>query len=372
MSNLRKKLLFVTGTRAEYGLARATLLELAKLNSIDLRTLATGMHTLKKYGLTLNEIKKDIKINCIVPIKESDDMITALTKEINGIQGYVQKEKIDTIIIIGDRDEAFAAATVGVHLGIPVIHVSGGDVSGPSVDHYLRNAITVFSKLHLVQTEQAAKNVIRLGADPKTVHVVGSMGLHGLNGKNLKNRNEIARGIGLDAKMPWYLIAYHPTIFSKTGFQEQIEPVLSALKDLGEKSEKIIIYPNSDMGSDVFIKNVEKLRKNSRYHIFRNLGRESFLAALYHSEAMIGNSSAGLFEAGFLKKPFINIGERQAGREQGPNVMNVGYKAGSITKAVKNSSSAKFKTKLANSLSLYQGGDVAGKIADIIEKFLHE
>lgn len=370
MSNQKKKLLLITGTRAEYGLAKSTILKLAQSGKIDFRLLATGMHTLKKYGLTLEEIKKDATVHCVVPIKEQDDMLSALTKEITGIKQYAQKEKVDAILVIGDRDETFAGATVGVHLNIPIIHVSGGDISGPSVDHYLRNAMTIFSKLHLVQTAQAAKNVIRLGANPKHVHIVGSMGLDGLNPSRLASRQEIATRLKIDPQKPWYLVTHHPTPFEKYPPKEQISAVLGSLSKLKPASEKVILYPNSDEGSTVFISHIEKIRNKANYHIFKHLGRETFLAILFHSQALIGNSSAGLFEAGFLKKPFIHVGNRQAGRERGVNVVNAPYEANLIKKAVEVAASDKFQNKLKTTPPLYQGGDVAGKIIKAIFKYL--
>lgn len=371
MPNLKKKrLLFITGTRAEYGLAQATILKLAQSPKIDLRLLATGIHTLKKHGLTLEEIKKDFTVDCIVPISESDDMLSALTKEIAGIKKYIQKEKVDAILVIGDRDETFAGATVGIHLNIPVIHISGGDISGPSVDHYLRNAMTIFSKLHLVQTVQAAKNVIRLGANPKYVHIVGSMGLHGLDSRRLADRQSVARQLKLDQTKSWFLIAHHPTPFEHFSFQEQIEGIIKTLSKLPLETEKIIVYPNSDEGSAVFISKIEQLRSKFGYHIFKNLGRENFLAALWHSQVFIGNSSAGLFEAGFLKKPFIHVGNRQAGRERGVNVINVSYKAEAIGQAIRTAASDPFQKKLKTTPSFYQGRGAAGKITQAIFKYL--
>jgi len=368
--NKKKKLLFITGTRAEYGLAKATIFKLAQSPKINFRLLATGMHTLKKYGLTLNEIKKDTAVHCVVPIQEKDDMLSALSKEIMGIKQYAQKEKIDAIIVIGDRDETFAGATVGIHLNIPVVHVSGGDVSGPSVDHYLRNAMTIFSKLHLVQTKQAAQNVIRLGADPAHVHIVGSLGLHDLDPLQLTNRQETARQLKLNPGKPWYIVAHHPTPFETTNFKNQIDSALKALTKIDPVSEKIIFYPNSDEGSSVFISSIEKLRNKKNYHIFKNLEHELFLAALYHSQAMIGNSSAGLFEAGYLKKPFILVGNRQAGRERGVNVIGASYNSTAIAKAVHASASKPFQIKLDNTPSIYQGGDVAGRVARTVFEYL--
>src|SRR3989338_1733984 len=123
----RKTLLMVTGTRAEYGLFKSTILKLKKSKRLTVKLLATGMHTLKQYGATLNEIRKDVHVDYVVPIKPNDSMSAALAKEVAGIDQYVTRANVDAILVIGDRDEPFAAATVGIHRNIPVIHVSGGD-----------------------------------------------------------------------------------------------------------------------------------------------------------------------------------------------------------------------------------------------------
>src|SRR3989344_8837638 len=197
MKNAKKKnLLIVTGTRAEYGLFRSTIFALKKSKKLNIKLLVTGMHTLKKFGYTAKEIQKDMPIDCLVPVAESDDMLSSLAKEMVGIKRCLKKYPADALVAIGDRDEPFAAAIVGIHSHIPVIHVSGGDVSGPTVDHYLRNSITVFSKLHLVQTQKSKKNVITLGADKKNTHIVGSAGLDGISPHTLLAREKIAHILG--------------------------------------------------------------------------------------------------------------------------------------------------------------------------------
>ena len=364
----KKNLLIVTGTRAEYGLFKSTIFRLKQSKRLSVKLLVTGMHTLKRYGSTINEIKQDMRVDCVVPIDEHDDMLSALSKEITGINRYVEKTKVDAILVIGDRDEPFAAASVGIHRNIPVIHVSGGDVSGPTVDHYLRNAITVFSKLHLVQTEKSKRNVIHLGANPKFVHIVGSAGLEQLSPKVLMNKKALAKQLKLDEKKDWLLIPQHPTPFDSASFVKQITSVTEAVKKLD--GEKIIVYPNADTGSATFIQVIEKLKNKKDFHLFKNLGHKTFLSAVYHSQAFIGNSSSGLMEAGYLKVPFVLVGNRQGKREAGANVIKTNYQPQAITKAIEQAQSTAFKKKLRQSRPVYQGGPVAEKITKSIEQFI--
>ena len=369
MTISKKKILVITGTRAEYGLLKPLILAMKKSTKLKPEVLVTGMHTLKKFGNTLSAIKKDnVPISCTVSINDNDDMLAALSKEIIGIKKYCEKNKPDSILVLGDRDESFAAAIVGIHLNIPIIHISGGDISGPTVDYYLRNAITIFSKLHLTQTIQSRKNVIKLGALPENSFVVGSLGLDDLKKSQLLNRKNLSKMFKLNSRAKWFLFLFNPTPFENISIANQINPTLGALKEL--TGEKIIIYPNSDTGSDYFIKKIKNISKEKNFYAVPNLGRNTYLSFLNECDVLIGNTSSGLIEAEFLKKPFVNIGNRQKNRECGINVITAPYNTRKITKAVQFALSKKFQKKLKKSKLIYQGRNVSIRIVRHIENFI--
>lgn len=364
-------ILVVTGTRAEYGLLAPVIALLKKNKALNIKILVTGLHVLKKYGHTLREVEKQVSVDAVVPIAEKDSMLTALAKEISGIEAYVVKNTINYIVVLGDRDEPLAAAMVGVHLGIPIIHISGGDVSGPSVDNYLRNTITACSQLHLVQTKESQKNVLRMIGKKNNQHVqvVGSVGLDGIK-NNLFSRQKIADILGLNSKEDWVLVSFHPTPLDSVSFSKQINSVTHALSKLSENCQKIVLYPNNDTGTDIFIAEIEKFKNKNNFLIKPHLERNLFLSLLSQSMVLIGNSSAGLIEAAFLKVPYVLVGNRQAGREFGPNTVKVPYYAEEILKAVALVQTKAFTLKLKKSRSPYTGGGVAKKIALSIEKFV--
>lgn len=366
----KKTILFVTGTRAEWGLFRSTIFRLLKSPKINLKILATGMHTQRRFGLTLNEVKKDARVDAVVRVGEFDNQLEALSKEIAGIGRYLKRRKVDALLVIADRDEGFAAAVAGLHLGIPIIHVSGGDVSGPTVDQYLRNAITLFSKLHLVQTAKSKKNIIALGANPALVKVVGSAGLDRLNRNSLPKRKELSARFHLDIAKRWFLVVHHPTILDGAPIFKQINSVVSALRRLDFQDEKIVLYPNSDEGSGYFIKKIEALRKNPHFRVYRHIERADYLGLMKESAALIGNSSSGLMEGDYLKTPFVNVGRRQQNREAGSNVIFSDYDPDDILKGVRKAISPRFRLNLRRKPSVYRGGRVADGIAKAIEKFL--
>lgn len=364
----RKRIVVVTGTRAEYGLLKPLIMELRQRKRISVDLLVTGMHTLGTFGQTINIIRRDrLPIAAVVPVAESDDMIQSLTKEILGIRKFLTQNTADAVVVLGDRDEPFAAAIVALHMNIPVIHISGGDVTGPAVDQYLRNAITVFAKLHLTTTAQSRQSVIRLGARPSQATVIGSLGLDGLTRQSLLSRAAVARILRLDIRKPWLFFLHHPTPFDHTPIPKQITPLVEVIRGL--TGERVIVYPNADTGSATFIRSIQSLAKEKNIHIVPNLPRPLFLGLLGQSVAFIGNSSAGLVETGHLRVPFVNIGNRQKNRERGSNVIEATYASGSIRSAITKALSPAFRRQMLGT-SPYRGGSVAKRAVNAIEHFL--
>jgi len=370
MKTQKRAILHITGTRAEYGLARRFILALQKSKGLAPKILATGMHTLKQFGDTVQLIKIDnVPIASVVKVSAKNDMIQDLIQEIEGVRTYCVRAKPDAIIVVGDRSESFAASIVGLYLHIPVIHFSGGDVSA-SIDNYLRNATTLFSNLHFVQTQKSKSNVLRLGADPKTVWIAGSLGLDGLRTSTLFAKREIAKSLKLNEKDYWYLVVFHPTLFENISFPSQIDPLLLALKKL--RGEKIITYPNSDTGGRYFLKRMIVLSHKKGFHLYPNIDRTMYLSLMKRCDVLIGNTSSGLMEAGYLKVPFVKIGNRQGGREQGDNVISADYNTEHILASVKKALSKKFRQKIRSATSPYRGDPVAAKSIVRIEKYLLE
>ncbi len=363
----KKNILIITGTRSDYGLLKPIIEGVLKSKILKLHLLVTGMHTLKKYGLTLKEIKKDkIPIAGFVPISEKDDMLSALAKELNGINKYCLNNRIDLVIAQGDRDEPFAGAIVAGHLGIPVAHIHGGDVTGPTVDEYIRHAITKFSHLHFTVSRKSRQRVIKLGEEKWRVFNVGAPGLDILRTMSYKNKGDLADQLNINPSKKWFLIVQHPTHLEKIGIKDQIVPTLAAIKSFD--AEKIIIYPNSDSGSNVFIREINKYHRKEGFYIHKNLSRETYANLLKCADVLIGNSSSGILEAGYLKLPVVNIGNRQEDRECGQNVIHVGYNTAGIQTAIRTALSPKFKDICKKVNHPYGRGRAGLKIVTAIEE----
>lgn len=360
----KKKILVVTGTRAEYGLLRSTMDAIRAHPGLELKLLATGMHTLKAYGNTQEEIKRDgYRIDCTVPIEEQGDMLDALSQEITGIKEYCAHERPDCIVVLGDRDEPFAAAIVAGHLNIPLAHIHGGDVTGPGVDESIRHSITKFAHIHFPSTERAAARIRSLAEDPSRIFCVGTPAIDGIATQSLLNRALVAKELALDAQRQWLTFVLHPVAYDQISFDQQIGTTLLALEKFPEY-EKIVLYPNSDTGGAIFIKALQTLSP-PRYHVFPSLPRTTYLSAVKESLALIGNSSAGIIETASLGTPTVDIGNRQRGRERGASVTNVRYDTVEIERAIEGTTEMKLKQN-GPFPSPYGSAGAGTRIADIL------
>lgn len=366
-ANSKKIILVITGSRSTYGLYRPIISKMLKSEIIAPRVLVTGMHTLKKYGYTLNEIRADkFPIVSVVKINPADDMLTTLTKEILGIRAYCLGNKVDTIMVLGDTDHMFAGAIVGGHLNIPVIHIAGGDITGRVVDETIRHSITKFSHLHFTSTKSSYLRVLRLGEDKWRVFNVGAPGLVGLKDLNYLSRHELASKYGINPEKKWILVLQHPTPLDDEPILKQIRPLLQAVSS--SDGEKILIYPNSDSGSDIFVKEILKHRNKNDFHLFESLPRLEYLSFFKVADLLIGNSSSGIVESAYFYLPTINVGNRQGNRERGRNVIDCGYDLESIKKAMEEAVSAGFMKLCKKTESPYGDGTMAEKTVKIIEK----
>ena len=336
----KKRVLVVTGTRAEYGLLHPVVKEIQASRSLVLRLLVTGMHTQKKYGHTIDEIKKHVPISCTVAVRDDASMLECLADEIKGISAYCEKEKPDIVLVSADRDEAFAAAIVAGHLGIPVAHLSGGDATGPVVDDLIRNAITKFSHVHFPLTKKSAQRLIKMGEEKWRIHPFGTTAFDDVDPKSLQSRTQLAQELHLDALKKWILFIQHPAALEGTPIEKQIRESLSALSQID--SETIVIYPNSDTGSKVFIAAIKAYKSSA---VAMSYPRHTFLSLLKNVDVMVGNSSAGIVEAGFFHTPVVNIGNREFGREHGSNVLHVPYERKAIARAIHRALTPAFRKK---------------------------
>jgi GDP/UDP-N,N'-diacetylbacillosamine 2-epimerase (hydrolysing) len=359
--NKKTKIIYITGTRAEYGVMQEVLHAINNHPDLDLSLAVTGMHLSHTYGKSIKEIKKDgFKIGAIVNshIDKTDNcaMTQSLGYCLIGMAGAFKKIEPDLVLVVGDRGEMLAAAVAAAHMNIPVVHVSGGDISG-SIDNSIRKAITDFSHIHLVNTEEALKVLIKKGEERWRIKNVGSLGLNQKN-FNLEKPEKIAQKFNLDIKKPIILVLQHPVTGESKDAGKQMLETLKAATMLGH--QVLLIYPNADAGSGEMLKIIRQYLKKHKIKDFKTLSRRDFLGLMSIANIMIGNSSSGLMETPLFKLPAINVGTRQKGRYEPSNVVDAGYDSREIYSKAKSILNKKYALKRVQ--TIYRDDDTANKI----------
>lgn len=366
----KRKILYVSGTRAEYGLMRETLFAIQRHPKLSLEIAVCGMHLMPQFGLTINEIKKDkLKIHRIEAIYEKDNK-ESMAKFIGDFSlkftKLIKLIKPDIILVQGDRAEMLAAVTVGAYLTIPVAHTHGGDVT-MTVDEFARHAITKLAHIHFPATQKSAKRIIKMGENPKNVFVVGAPGLDSIKNQQLLNAKELSEIYNVDFSKPVILGLQHPVTTQVLDAPYQIQQTLEAIKESGHQA--IFIYPNADAGGRAMIKILQNYKKQPFFSIYENIPSKEYLSLLKNASCMVGNSSSGIIESIPFGLPVVNIGIREQGRERSQNIIDVEYNKEEIKKAIaKALYDNDFKTKTKKCKNPYGDGNAGKRIAAILAK----
>lgn len=332
-----RRILYVTGTRADFGLMASTLHRIAVHPGLTLQIAVTGMHLRPECGMTVTEIEASglsivARIPTDVGLRTAAAMSSGIGQAIIGLTRVLEEEKPDLLLVIGDRGEMLAGAIAALHLGVPIVHLHGGERSG-TVDEPVRHALTKLSHWHFVATEESRERVIRMGEKPEHVWVTGAPSLDDLQLLYDFSRATVAVELGLSAEAHYALVLFHPVVQESQGTYEQTTALLSAIRQtLPEKGIEVIwLDPNADAGSAEILRAVEALDIRRFAHLPRSL----YLAALRNADVLIGNSSSGVIEAASFGTPVVNIGNRQRARQRNVNTIDSTNDSDSIAKAIR-------------------------------------
>ena len=358
-----KKVLYITGTRADYGLMHNALELLNNDDDIQLEIAVTGMHLMEEFGYSVNEIKKDNFnlhiINQTFLKDNKQSMSEFIGRLIVDLTQLMVKIKPDIVLLLGDRGEMLAGAIAASYLQIPVAHIHGGDVSS-TVDDSARHAITKLSNIHFAATRKSALRIKQMGENPENIFVVGAPGLDSIikvkdniDEKYLKEKYNIVKD--------FVLVLQHPVSLEVESSSNQIKQTLDAvtLTDY----QILLIYPNADAGGRAMIDKIKEYDVDA----YKNIPHDDFIGLLGLASALIGNSSSGIIESSSFKLPVINIGTRQAGREKAENVVDVGYDSNEILNALNYIKSNDYLDKLDNCINPYGDGKSGENILKILK-----
>jgi UDP-N-acetylglucosamine 2-epimerase (non-hydrolysing)/GDP/UDP-N,N'-diacetylbacillosamine 2-epimerase (hydrolysing) len=369
MKNERRKIAVVTTSRADYSHLYWVLRDLAAHPQVDLRVIALGPHLSPEFGLTVREIEKDeVPIAARVECLLSSDTDVGMAKTIGvatlGLADLLGAMRPDLLLLIADRYEMLAPASVALALRIPVAHIEGGEISEGAIDNAVRNALTMMAHIHFTSTHQARARVIALGEEEWRVHHAGAPSLDHLRRSCLPGREELEGRLQMELARPTLLVAYHPVTLLRETTQEA-DALFAAL----EKVPGLVIFcwPNTDAGSRTLIARAEAfLVRRGSGKMFINLDAVTYWGLLRQVDLVLGNSSSGIMETASFALPTVNIGLRQQGRERAKNVLDAPAEAGAILQAVEMAKSEGFRRSLEGMTNPYGDGHAAERIVAVL------
>ncbi|WP_152042648.1 UDP-N-acetylglucosamine 2-epimerase [Salinigranum salinum] len=334
-----RRVAVVTGTRAEYGLLASSMREIEAHADLELRTVVTGMHLSPRHGMTVDEIEADgFAVDDRVHMQVDGDTGLTMAKSLGlGLSGLAEsfgRLDPDVVLVLGDRDEAFAAGVAAAHMNVPVAHVHGGDsMDGAIIDDSIRHALTKFAHLHFPVSERSAERVERLGEEPWRITTVGAPGLDAVLTGEYTPPEEVREEYGLDPDRPLALVVQHPVTTQPEAAGDQMRATLDVV-DAVDDLQVVLVYPNADAGGQRAIDVIESHPVRDHALTVRSLPRRDFLGVMAAADVMVGNSSSGIIEAPSFGLPVVDVGPRQSGRERAENVVSVPHDERRIREAI--------------------------------------
>lgn len=321
-----RRIAYVSGTRADFGLMRAALAAIHSTPGLELGIVVTGMHLAPKFGATVVDIETaGFPIVARVPVDLAASTALSTARSVGvmtqGIAEALAAWRADVVLLLGDRGEMLAGATAAVYLGLPVVHLHGGERSG-TVDEPVRHAISKLATCHLVATQESHGRLLRMGESEARIEVVGAPGLDDILAAPRASREALCRSQGLDPRSGVALVVYHPV-------QHAVGEGAATARDLIEACRRrglqvLALRPNSDEGSDEIRAALEDCVADPGTRVLTHLARDEFISWMAVVDVMAGNSSAGIIEAASFGTPVVNVGVRQRLRERNACVVDCG------------------------------------------------
>ncbi|EHI61346.1 UDP-N-acetylglucosamine 2-epimerase [Hungatella hathewayi] len=370
-----KKICVVTATRAEYGLLRNTLDSINKDPELELCLIVTGSHLSNRYGLTVQEVLDDqFPITEQIPIladqNSEDGLIQTLSVATVKFGSMFEREKPDMLVVLGDRYELLAICQCALIYGIPICHISGGEITEGAVDDIIRNVVTKMSVLHFPGCEEYRKRIIQMGEDPQRVFNYGDVGVENITKMEYLTFEELENDLGVTLCKPLASVTFHPVTIVKGLAEKQIMELLKALDQFPDINF-IITKANADIGGEIINSLIDEfVETHPNCKAFFSLGIKRYLSMLKYSQMVIGNSSSGIVEAPCFGIPTINIGDRQRGRLQADSIINCDVDSSLIVEAIKLARTSEFQRKAHNTINPYGNGNTSEMIVKEIKTYL--
>jgi len=366
---LKRKIAVVTTSRADYGHLYWPLRDLSAHPQVDLKLIVMGAHLSAEFGHTVREIEKDgfpiaARIECLLSSDSDVGMAKTIGVATLSLAECLGEMRPDILLLIADRYELLAPASVALALRIPIAHIEGGEISEGAIDDAVRNALTKMSHIHFTSTFEARRRIIAMDEEEWRVHRAGAPSLDHLRRARLHTREELESRLNVHLEKPAILVAYHPVTIERNTLGET-DALFGALAAVPEQI--LFCYPNADAGSRELIERTRSfaaLRKNSQ--VFVNLDALTYWSLLRQVDVFVGNSSSGIMETPSFALPTVNVGLRQQGRERAQNIIDAAPVVPEIVEALGKAQSATFRDGLRGMTNPYGEGNASEKIVEVL------
>ncbi|MCR6594907.1 UDP-N-acetylglucosamine 2-epimerase [Campylobacter insulaenigrae] len=369
---MSRKICVISGTRAEWYLLRNLCDQIQQDKDLKLQLILTASHLSKDFGFTYKEIEKEFKVDKKIDILLSNDNNISLCKsmallELSLCETFAQL-KPDIVVVLGDRYEMLAVASVCLVMQLPLAHICGGELTLGAIDDSIRHSITKMAHLHFVSTKEYKKRVLQLGEDEKRVFNVGSLGGELIKNMNFLDKKTLEGDLNIKFKENIYLITYHPQTINKKSIKKEINALLNFL-DTIENVSLIFTKANADENGFLINEMIQSYceKKSFKARLFDNLGSLRYLSLMKICKAVIGNSSSGICESPFLRVPCINIGDRQRGRICANNIINCDIS--NLRQAFEKLNCKEYKQNLKKIINPFYSENTSYNIKEILKSY---
>jgi len=366
---MKRRIAVVTTSRADYSHLYWPLHDLSHHPDVELQLIAMGPHLSPEFGNTIREIERDgLQIAARVECLLSSDTDVGMAKTIGvatlSLADCLGQMRPDLLLLIADRYELLAPASVALALRIPIAHIEGGEISEGAIDDAVRNALTKIAHIHFTSTLAACDRVIALGEEAWRVHRAGAPSIDHLRRDTLLTREQLQQQLGLELEDRTMVVAYHPVTIARDTTREADELFAALLEVPGQI---LFCYPNADAGSRELIARTEQfLADRTDARVFVNLPALTYWSLLRQAGLMAGNSSSGIMETPSFALPTVNVGMRQQGRERARNILDAAPNRADILAKVALASSDEFRRSLAGMQNPYGDGHASETIVRVL------
>jgi UDP-hydrolysing UDP-N-acetyl-D-glucosamine 2-epimerase len=366
---MKRTIAVVTSSRADYSHLYWPLHDLAQHPDVELKLIVLGAHLAPQFGETVKEIEKDgfpiaARLECLLSSDTDVGMAKTLGVAVLALADLLGQMRPDLLLLIADRYEMLAPASVALTLRIPIAHIEGGEISEGAIDDAVRNALTKMSHIHFTSTEGARARVVAMGEEPWRVHRAGAPSLDHIRRSRLFDVQELEERLRVSLQIRTVVVAYHPVTIVRDTTQEA-DSLFAALDNVD--AQILFCYPNSDAGSHALMQRTRDfLATRSDARVYVNLDAVTYWSLLRHAALLIGNSSSGIMEAASFALPVVNVGFRQKGRERARNVLDAEPETNAILARIEEGRSSEFRASLAGMANPYGDGHAAEKIVQVL------